>query len=87
MGERIRFYVIGLLIAVSACVLATLSAKDVSIGLMLSIIIGMTLIFGNMIYYYKVEHLRDRSEVGFRIMKYILLMIIILILSITIFEA
>ncbi|BBH20449.1 hypothetical protein Back11_17940 [Paenibacillus baekrokdamisoli] len=85
-SERIKYYVIGFLLAVIIGFLAFLSSSKSDIGLLVTVIIMLTLILGNLLYYRRVEHVKGVLEMKFRILKYMLFSFVLLFMSFIITE-
>lgn len=75
-----------LIFSIIVGILGSLASHDTDIGLLISVVISLTLILGNTMYYVKVERIKSRLEIQFRMWKYILLSFIILILNLIINE-
>lgn len=84
-GERIKYYFIVFLISAVVAVVASWSSPDKEIGLLTTVVITITLIFGNLIYYTRIEKVKNILELKFRFLKYLLFSIIILFLNLMIF--
>ncbi len=84
-GERIKYYFIVFLISAVVAVVASCSSPDKEIGLLTTVVITITLIFGNLIYYTRIEKVKNILELQFRFLKYLLFSIIILFLNLMIF--
>ncbi len=84
-GERIKYYFIVFLISAVVAVVASCSSPDKEIGLLTTVVITITLIFGNLIYYTRIEKVKNILELKFRFLKYLLFSIIILFLNLMIF--
>jgi len=87
-AERIKYYLIGFLVPCLILIFVTLSSSntDMDVGLIITLIVMFTLIFGNLLYYTKIEQLKNILEIKFRMLKYLLLSFILLFLSAIIFN-
>lgn len=87
INDRIKYYFFGLLLSVvfSCLVIYSSTETDTNIGLLIVLVITLTLIFGNLFYYTRVEKIKNALEIKFRILKYLLFSIMLLFLNLIIY--
>lgn len=86
ISERIKYYIISLFLSAIVTLLAIHSSSHMDIGLAVSVMIALTLILGNLMYYIREERLKNVLEMKFRLLKYLLFSIVLMILNLIITE-
>jgi len=82
--ERIKYYIISLLVSLLLISYLYFSTDKHDIGLLVTSLIILVLILGNLTYYTRFERNRDALEIKFRLLKYILFSFIILFISLVV---
>lgn len=86
LTERIKYYIICFSLSVVITFFAIYSSSQTDIGLAVSVLIALTLILGNLMYYIKGERLKNVLEMKFRLLKYMLFSFGVMIMSLIITE-
>ncbi|WP_218619279.1 hypothetical protein, partial [Paenibacillus sp. P46E] len=79
-------YIICFSLSVVITFFAIYSSSQTDIGLAVSVLIALTLILGNLMYYIKGERLKNVLEMKFRLLKYMLFSFGVMIMSLIITE-
>lgn len=86
ISERIKYYLVSLFISLFIIFLISLSSDDMDLGLLITVVISLILIFGNSMYYTRVEKIKNALEIKFRLLKYIFVSIVILLINLILSE-
>lgn len=80
--QRLRYYLVGVINSIFMMILIHISSDEENFILSSVGIIALTLIFGNLFYYYQGERIRNPLEMKFRLLKYILFSICVLFVGV-----
>ena len=84
--ERIKYYFFSFLLSAILVTILKFSSEKLDLGLLITIIVTITLLFGNVMYYTRKERIQNILEIKFRLLKYLLFSFMFLFLSVLISE-
>ena len=84
--ERMKYYFFSCLLSGILVTILKFSSEKLDLGLLITIMVTITLLFGNVMYYTRKERIQNILEIKFRLLKYLLFSFMFLFLSALISE-